>query len=195
MFSRRTLLLGLFGLVSSGGFVGACRDHREGARTAAGSEASSRRFLSIVCDLVLPETADGPAASSVGVPEFVLLGLRRGLEDTLSSNNPHRPADGNFLAWLEQALDTRAGGYFAQADQQMQLASLSQIDEVAFSSRDAVSPWKPIKALILVGYYTSEAGGSDVLRYEPVPGRYDGRVLKDPGMKTFSNDWTALRFG
>ena len=36
--------------------------------------------------------------------------------------------------------------------------------------------FRMMKELTLLGYYTSEAGATRELRYEPVPGRYDGCV-------------------
>lgn len=42
------------------------------------------------------------------------------------------------------------------------------------SARPAPAFWPTFKRLVLVGYYTSEAGATEELRYEAVPGRYDG---------------------
>jgi hypothetical protein len=36
-----------------------------------------------------------------------------------------------------------------------------------------------MKELTLLGYYTSEAGATRELRYDAVPGRYDGCVARD----------------
>ena len=74
-------------------------------------------------------------------------------------------------------------------------AALAAIDSEAFASRDSVSPWKPLKALILTGYYTSEAGASQELRYELVPGRYDPDIPLAPTDRAWSSDWTAVEFG
>jgi gluconate 2-dehydrogenase gamma chain len=46
----------------------------------------------------------------------------------------------------------------------------------ARQQRAAVPFFHMIKELTLVGYYTSEAGATQELRHEPVPGRYEGCV-------------------
>jgi len=125
-----------------------------------------------VCDQVIPRT-DTPGAVDVGVPAFVELGLAHGLEGA--------PPGNDYLGWLEGEL-TRHGD------------DLAALDKEAFSSREP-SPWKTIKALILVGYYTSEAGASQELRYELVPGRWDADIPLSPSDRAWSSDWTAVDFG
>ena len=38
-----------------------------------------------------------------------------------------------------------------------------------------------IKQLTLFGFFTSEVGGTQVLRHVPIPGRYDGALAYEPG--------------
>ena len=45
----------------------------------------------------------------------------------------------------------------------------------------ALQQWPTIKGLILIGYYTSEIGASQELRYVLVPGRFDPDVKLEPG--------------
>ncbi|MFD2500318.1 hypothetical protein ACFSTI_17575 [Rhizorhabdus histidinilytica] len=48
------------------------------------------------------------------------------------------------------------------------------------------------KTLLLVGYYTGEAGGSEELDYQLVPGRYDANIPTGKQYRALSNDWTGL---
>jgi hypothetical protein len=55
-------------------------------------------------------------------------------------------------------------------------------------------PWHTIKNLILIGYYTSEVGGSQELQYELVPTRFDPDLPMTSATRLF-DDWTAIDFG
>lgn len=48
---------------------------------------------------------------------------------------------------------------------------------------EAVQFFRTMKELTLLGYYTSQAGATRELRYDPVPGRYDGCVQLGPGSR------------
>ncbi|NLR71166.1 gluconate 2-dehydrogenase subunit 3 family protein [Novosphingobium sp. ERN07] len=161
-----------------------------------------RTLMKEVSQLVIPRSAT-PGAGEVGAGDFAILVLAHGLEN---SRKPVKDTaayarflrnDGSVrhVAWLERELDLRAGGDFLGADATRRAALLGALDAEAFASRASESPWKAIKALIVTGYYTSEPGGSEELRYEPVPGRFDPDLPLKPGDRAISNDWTAVDFG
>jgi gluconate 2-dehydrogenase gamma chain len=52
---------------------------------------------------------------------------------------------------------------------------------------DYQSSYRRLRGLVLFGYYTSEIGGSQELRYELVPGRYDADIPYDPKERAYSN--------
>jgi len=164
-----------------------------------------RSLIALVCDLVIPRT-DTPGARDVGVGDFVVLALAHGLGGTrapmasgtvTAALGPYIRRDGSLrhLAWLEGSLDRAAGGDFLRHGRERCTGWLAALDAEAFAPNAENSPWKAIKALILTGYYTSEAGGSQELRYELVPGKWAWDIPKTPGMRAFSSDWTAVDFG
>lgn len=164
-----------------------------------------RALISLVSDLVIPRT-DTPGARDVGVGDFVILALAHGLSGTgapmasgtvTAALERFQRRDGSLrhLAWLEAALDRAAGGDFLRHDRARCAAWLAALDAEAFADGAPFSPWKAIKGLILTGYYTSEAGGSQELRYELVPGKWQWDTPKTPDMRAFSSDWTAVDFG
>jgi hypothetical protein len=165
-------------------------------------EAPSRRMLVLldrVGELVIPRT-DTPGAGDVGTGAFVALALAHGLEDTrrpLDKPAPGLPlrADGSLRhdLWLERDLARRAGGDFLALPPARQGQVLAALDVEAFAAGG--SPWLKLKALILTGYYTSEAGGAKELQYELVPGRFDPDLPVHPGDRAWSSDWTAVEFG
>jgi hypothetical protein len=139
--------------------------------------ASAFKLLSAVCDSVIPRT-DTPGAVDVGVPQFVALALQHQLEGTQGISP--------MLTWLQDRLKV-AGGSITDG--------VTTLDTQAFSADGRSSPWHQLKALILLGYYTSKAGAEEELRYELVPGRFDPNIALTPDARNSSSDWIALTFG
>lgn len=164
-----------------------------------------RRLIAEVSDLVIPRT-ETPGAMDVGVGDFVVLALAHGLGGTrtpmaaemvTAATAPFRRRDGSlrYLPWLEHALDRAAGGDYLRHDNAERTRLLTALDDAAFAQGAPPSPWNALKGLILTGYYTSEAGGSQELRYELVPGKWEWDIPLTPEMRAFSSDWTAVDFG
>lgn len=162
-----------------------------------------RLLMSQVAQLVIPRT-ETPGAGDVGAGDFVLLALAHGLSGssesvssgTIAHVSGHLRHDGSLrhADWLEAELDRRSNGNFLRTgiDQAKILGSL---DVEAYAEGVDKHPWRTIKTLILTGYYTSQAGGSQELRYEPVPGRWEPDLPVTPETRAISNDWTAVDFG
>lgn len=174
-----------------------------GLDPAAAPSPRRRVLLRQVSQLVIPQTAT-PGAGDVGAGDFVLLALAHGLEGTSNPvMTPLQPGFTRFLrgddcfdhaGWLEAELDRRANGDFLALPEAKQANLLESLDKEAFAA-EGEHPWKPLKTLVLTGYYTSEAGGSQELRYELVPGHWDPDLPATPGSVAFSSDWTAVDFG
>lgn len=147
------------------------------AMVEAGKPAAAPRLLIEVCDAVIPRT-DTPGAVDAGVPGFVALALEHGLAGGTGLSQ--------MLEWLEGQVKA-LGGPIASA--------VPAIDAQAYAENGRVSPWRSLKALILLGYYTSKEGATQELVYQLVPGRFDPNVPWVPGSRTSSSDWTALIFG
>lgn len=167
------------------------------------SAATQRQIdlLAAVGDLVFPQD-DMPAASALGVHDFVALALQHGLDGTLAADAPvgeYRPRPHLDGLWLlddfAALLDGQAGGDFATAPAERQQAVLTAVDKAAFAPGGEASPWHVVKDLIVIGYCTSEAGGSRYLQYELVPGRWDPDLPLPADNRAWSSDWTARDFG
>jgi Gluconate 2-dehydrogenase subunit 3 len=143
------------------------------ARGEAGALTEpQQRLLSQVADLVIPRTAT-PGAIDAKVPEFVALALEHGLAEP----------ETDYGAWLEKTVGTDTP------------RALAKLDAEAFAKDAPPSPWKTLKGLILTGYFTSEAGATQALRYELVPGRWEPGIPLKPGDRSWASDWTAVDFG
>ncbi|HWU03437.1 MAG TPA: gluconate 2-dehydrogenase subunit 3 family protein [Novosphingobium sp.] len=173
--------------------------HDEDAPTPA-----LRAMLREVSQLVIPRSAT-PGAGDIGVGDFLVFALAHGMEGTrapVANPAPGLPlrADGSLrhAAWLASELDRRAGGNWLAAPAPRRAETLAALDREAYPEGPppaVPSPWRAIKGLILTGYYTSEVGGSQELRYELVPGRYDADIPLTPDYRAWSSDWTAVDFG
>ncbi len=164
-----------------------------------------RDLMKRVSEIVLPRT-ETKGAGDVGAGDFVILALAHGLDGARKPLDPKAAGqfssdvlrnDGSLrhVKWLETELNTRAKGHFIELSANQQTEVLFVLDQLAFAEGAGDNPWKLIKGLILTGYYTSEEGGSNELRYELVPGRWDPDIPLKPGDRAWSSDWTAVEFG
>ncbi|MEO0031831.1 MAG: hypothetical protein RIS94_1589 [Pseudomonadota bacterium] len=167
-----------------------------------------RLLARAVSQIVIPRTAT-PGAGEVGVGDFLILALAHGLDGsrepaasgaTPTGESPPLRRDGSLdhLVWLERALDRRSGGDFLGIAPPARAQMLAALDAEAYPPGPPPadpSPWQTIKGLILTGYYTSQTGAAQELRYELVPGRFDNDIPLTPGARAWSSDWTAVEFG
>jgi hypothetical protein len=122
-------------------------------------------ILTVVVDRIIPRT-DTPGASDVGVPAFVDLLLAKWAED-------------DQRARVLEGLDELSAD-FLSASADAQTALLTRLDEEAVHAReDDMDPlpfFATLKEWTLAGYYTSEAGATQELRWLAVPGRFDADI-------------------
>lgn len=134
-------------------------------------------LLEDVCDRVIPATGT-PGAVAARVPEFVLRALSVGIAG----------AKGDELDRLATELDK---DYMTAADAERQ-RMLVRHDAAAFAGATPQGAWPTIKKLIILGYYSSEIGGSQELQYELDPGGFKPDLPYSPGDRAWSNDWFAV---
>lgn len=184
-YDRRSALRA--GLVAMEAMAGAAL--LGGVAGCAPQDAGSAAYGALVGVLmghVIPPGAT-PGGGNQGNTEFVLRAVDAGLMGT--------PRD--TLARLSQALDGEVPGLFAtqgfmDQSQARQAAILAEYDARIFAAPITFPcPWFTTKALILMAYYTSEAGASEQLDYELAPGRYDRDVIVTPAFRPLSNDYSA----
>lgn len=197
--SRRTLLGG--GLALAGAVLTPAQIWAQAAAAPPSKlPRRTQQVLDRVCDLTIPDT-DTPGAVKAGVPAFVALAIAHGVS---RANAPvaealftggKAPADAGLLDWLGFELDLKTGGPFLSARTDAQAKALADLDAAAYARGGEKSPWRILKGLIVTGYYTSEIGGSQELRFELVPGRFDPDVAVGPNERAWSSDWTAVDFG
>jgi len=139
-------------------------------------------LLEAVCDAIIPDT-DTPGARRAGVPAWLPLAMRHGLAGASLADR----------ATLGHELDAAAGGSFLALPPARQRLACEQVDAAAFAP-GARSAWPRIKTLVLMGYYSSEAGATRELQYQLVPGRFDPDLPVGPGQRAWSSDWMTRGF-
>jgi hypothetical protein len=140
------------------------------------------RIVTALADVILPAD-DSPAASELGVPEFI---------ETMVKEVYNEEQRQEFL----DGLDRFAGDYTASLDADFFNGNdTEKYDFTYYQNRLAVeedpesNPFiLTFKELTLLGYFTSEVGASEVLRYSPVPGRFDGCIPFEEVGKTWATD-------
>lgn len=162
--NRRALLLGAVFLV--GGAAALTRFSRgSGSQPATGPVFSSDQFalLEQVSEVIIPAT-DTPGAIGAGVPEFIrqLLGDWGSLET--------RAVIAGVLESVEKQAWSRHGAGFLELPGERRKSLIRAMDEESIARQDI--PWGRFKHLVLLGYYHSEVGASQELRYELVPGAW-----------------------
>jgi hypothetical protein len=163
--NRRTLLLGAVLLV--GGAVALTRFSRKegggpGVQGAA-MDAEQYALLEQVCEVIIP-TTDTPGAIVAGVPTFV-----RGMIEEWSSAES-RAQIAEVLEGIEKLAWSRFGAAFLELLPGRRLEIVSAFDEERLGRQDPA--YGKFKHLVLVGYYQSEIGATQELRFELVPGAW-----------------------
>jgi hypothetical protein len=135
--------------------------------------------LAAAAERILPRT-DTPGAADVGVPAFI---------DRLYGEFM-TPAEQQFLTQGLQEIDAAAkssnGAAFSTLTAQQQDAVLRTI-AIAQQGKDSGS-FGLLRSATILGYFTSEEVGRNVLHYDPVPGAYNGCV---PISQVGRRNWTT----
>ena len=132
-----------------------------------------------IADRIIPRT-DTPGAADVGVPAFI--DLLYG--EFMTEAERKMLTDG--LDQVEAAAKSTAGASFLTLTAERQDAVLREIARAEESREQGF--FRLIRSATVLGYFTSEQVGRNVLHYDPVPGRYDACV---PIEQVGRRNWTT----
>jgi len=179
-----TAMLGGFALAGSSGLLTAVeRAHARAAtaRAQVGSfSAQDIALLDEVADTILPETKT-PGAKAAHVGPFMALMVT----DTYDDKQQAIFRDGI------QKLNAASPSFMAATPAQ-RLAWLEQLDREQKAYMDTRPDGAPphyfrlMKELTLLGYFTSEIGCTQAMRYRETPGRFDPCAPYTPGETTWA---------
>ncbi|WP_309090183.1 gluconate 2-dehydrogenase subunit 3 family protein [Phenylobacterium sp.] len=137
------------------------------------------RTLTAACERIMPAT-DTPGATAAGVPQYV----DRLLATWCEADETQRVRSG--LLHLDAQARGAFGAPFAAlpAGRQDELLRRAEAEATAAANAQPPRPhwFLALRDFATMGYFTSEAGATKALRYDPVPGEYRGCVpLKEIG--------------
>ena len=122
-----------------------------------------------VAERIIP-TTDTPGALAARVHEF----MDRMLTDWYPPEDAARFVEG--LADVNTRSDEAYGKSFARCSAEEQDAVLTGMESDAAGQSGDEAFFPMVKEMTLVGYYTSEIGASQELKYVHTAGRYDGDI-------------------
>ena len=180
-------------LVGQGAMLSGCATQPSGEanRGAAGTlfRQSDIELLDEIAETILPETTT-PGAKAAGVGPFIAMMV----------TDAYYADDQQVFVKGLQDLQTRClvnfGAHFRVITAAQRLDMLQRLDAEQFEymrTRSGDAPahyFRMIKELTLVGYFTSEIGYTQAMRYTETPGRYDPCVPYEEGETLWArHDW------
>lgn len=162
--------------------------------------AADVAFLDEIAETILPATST-PGARAARTGAFMAMMVT----DAYTPRNQQIFRDG--MQRLDEASRREHGAPFIQARPEHRLALLQRLDaerqkevdaiEALWRARAPAAPPPPpdapvhhfrlMKELALLGYFTSEIGYRQAMRYIETPGRYDPCAPYKPGEKTWAS--------
>jgi gluconate 2-dehydrogenase gamma chain len=134
-----------------------------------------------LAERIIPKT-DTPGAKDVGIPEFMDMMLN----DVYTEEEQQHFVDG--LARLNEDSKSEYGDAFAYLEpEQMDAIIQKQADAVEGYEGEGRPFFLMAKELVMLGFFTSEVGATQVLQYVQVPGRYEGCIsIEEAGGKSWA---------
>lgn len=125
-------------------------------------------LITVIADIIIPKT-DTPAASEAGVTHYIDFYLHEFLDST------KRSAFLQGLDSLHQSIPA-----FLSLTPSEKTSVVQGLDDQLHTEQENAT-YKSLKQLIVIGYYTSEIGATQALKYDPVPGPYKEMKLEEVG--------------
>jgi gluconate 2-dehydrogenase gamma chain len=180
---RVSYLLG--GAISAPTVLGFLNGCTASTASAKGFSLEQMNFLGKVSDVIIPKT-DTPGASEVGVPKFIddmifLFWDEKGRADFIAK-----------MEAFEKKAASELGKPFTEASVDEQKSFVQKEHDAVFGGNvdwDAPRPfiWM-MKELTITGFFSTEAGMTQVLQYKLVPGYWDGCLtFEEAGGKVWAN--------
>lgn len=186
---ERRELLKLIGVLTGAAFIGG-QSFLTGCQpggTAGGAISftdSDLSFLNEVGETILPATATpGAKAANVSLTMKTIV--------TSCYNPDQQSVFATSRQKLDEASHKKFNQSFLQVTPQQREELLKEIDQEARTYQQGKKKEEPnhyftmLKQLTLLGYFTSEVGCKQAMRYVPVPQRYDGNLPYKKGDKAY----------
>ena len=184
---RRDMFKGLLA-ISAAGALAACGGANAPSETADGPvstdgagffNASEMAQIAALADTIIPPTQTAGAAAA-GVP-----GTLQALATEWGDDGFRTYWRGGLLTLIAALEDGESASFNEMTTDQRQ-SILSAYDAGVFDGAIDDGFYRDFKATVVQAYYMSEAGASEALAYEPVPGEFIGCVELSDFPKTWA---------
>ena len=180
----------LFGgtLIGAEAFLSGCAKRPDETVAWLNFSQDAIAFLEEVGETILPHTAASPGAKEAMIGEF----MKAIVTDCYEEKDQHAFMDG--VGKLNESAKAKYQNDFmklAAPEKHDLLVGLDQEAKDYNKSKEKDAPshyFTMMKQLTLWGYFTSEVGSKQALRYLPVPGRYEGCIPYQKGDRA----WAAI---
>ncbi len=125
-----------------------------------------------IVDIIIPKT-DTPGALEVGVPKFI----ESMVQDIYEENRQTEFMEG--LGEFISSVESEQGSPFIELDKETKVIIVTSLNKAAVNhTNEGVKEkfYMTVKELSVSGFCLSEAGATQVLKYDKVPGEYQGCV-------------------
>lgn len=147
--------------------------------------SNEKKIIERMSDIIIPRT-DTPGAIDAGVPAFVVLMM----------NECYTPEDQkifhNGLKSFEKECRVNTGESFLKLAEAKQAEVVAALDANVLGKKNKKNTdekshfYRDLKALTLLGFFTSQPGATKTLRYSQVPGEYEGCISYHKGDKAWA---------
>ncbi len=175
------LLGGALSFSGSGAFADMLAADKESDNNFT-SLQSREALIAEIADTIIPDTKGVPGAKAAGLGPFIVMMLH----DCYTAENQNNFAEG--LSKVEEVSQSRFGKGFTA----LTLKEREEIFKVFKAEAKAKSGNVPsyffsvMYDLTCLGYFTSEIGATQALRYVHIPGRYEACIPLQPGQKAWA---------
>lgn len=139
------------------------------------------RLTSTLADVIIPKD-EYPSASEAGVPAFI----ESMINDVYTEEQRTKFLEG-LDAFAEKSRVELDGEYYESAEEDRYDFTYNENQNSLEIERGQDVPFfLRFKELTILGYFTSEVGATEVLRYQAVPGMYDGCMPFEEVGKTWA---------
>ena len=187
---RVSAMLGGVALVGQSAMLAGCAKEPPVEQDAATSNSlfsdADIELLDEIADTILPET-DTPGAKAAGVGPFIAVMV----VDTYFEADQQIFRDG--LDSLQAQCQQSYGASFLDITAAQRLELVEGLDAEQHQHMGTLGPGAPahyfrmMKELTLLGYFTSEIGYTQAMRYAETPGSYDPCAPHSPGDKIWAS--------
>ncbi len=139
--------------------------------------ATDEALLTLIGDTIIPATATSPGAGAVAIGRFIIT----------QAIECYPPQSIDTLRRALREIDAASRQRLNQSFAALSVAEREQVLTAYEAARQSgTHPFRLIKELTLLGYFTSEPGATQALRYDPIPGAYVGSVKLGPSDRSWA---------